>query len=564
MRILLLLLLLLSQLFSLSKDEIIDNILISPNNIEYKEDFEEEHFKDNLYLKVLFHPKISTTEETFYLRINHPFSVLTHWDTKVEELNSSTFITINKHSKNIVIKLTNNHSHFSPEFFMYTQKEYNSIEKKEYLFYGISYGIIFCAFLYSMILFLYNHSKTFLYYSCFQLCSLSLLILGSTPPNFIHFIYSSIPFFDIIGQLTLIFAVLFNRSFLKLKRFFPQWDIVLKLLVFLLIIDIVFLLLNQDVFIFIWIPTSFVLFLLVVTSFLVYKQGYKIAIIYTIGWSTIVISVLIMEFDILHYPSNYILSIGLPLESLILSFTLGYRMRRLEDEKNAHEKMVVHQNKLAAMGEMINNIAHQYRQPLTHLGYILMNIKSAHEHQQLDTKYLNKKIYLANNQLQFMSDTIDNFRDFYHKSTQKETFNIKKAVQRATDIIKPVLEEHSIQLTIDIKDNSTLKGIENEYSQVILNLLCNAKDEMILSKQKNGNIDILLIQENNKKKLIIKDNGKGVTPEIQEKIFDPYFSTKPQSNGIGLYMSSLIIQNHFGGKLYVEPTEEGATFIIET
>jgi signal transduction histidine kinase len=211
------------------------------------------------------------------------------------------------------------------------------------------------------------------------------------------------------------------------------------------------------------------------------------------------------------------------------------------------------------MGEMINNIAHQYRQPLTHLGYILMNIKSAFEHGELDKEYLNKKINQGNSQLLFLSKTIDSFRDFYKPNYEKEKFFLSNSIQEAISIIKPILQENKIELKVDLDDEVEVLGFENEYSQVVLNLLSNAKDALIENEIKNPIIEIFMI----KKDLYIKDNAKGVPTELEEKIFQPYFSTKDKSSGIGLYMSSLIIQEHFNGKLSLENSLDGATFIIK-
>jgi signal transduction histidine kinase len=564
-RIILMLIFVCLQLFALSKEEVIQKVVVATDNQSYisVEAFNEEHLKDTLYLKFMLNPKLKLNKETFYLRIDHVFNTIRSVNVPFTQEDNRTLIPISSDSKDVVLKMVSNFGDFSPNFFLYTQREFERFEREEYLLYGLAYGIIFCAWLYSMILFLYNRSKTFLYYGCFQASLLFFLILTVMTPSWMKPLFASVPVYDIMGQMVLVFAILFNRAFLNVKSFFPRWDMCLKVLIVLLLIDIVFLCFLGNVFIFRWIPTSFLLFLLVLTSLIVYKQGYKIAIFYILGWGVLVIIAFLVEFAFLDYPNVYALHFGLPFESLILSFTLGYRMKKLEDEKERHEKMLVHQNKLASMGEMINNIAHQYRQPLTRIGYIFMNIKSAYEHQKLNLNYLDSKIDLANHQLQFMSDTIDNFRDFYNQNTEEEPFFIKDAVQSAVDIILPMLEQHEIQLEMNVNAEVCVKGIENEYSQVVLNLLSNAKDALVCAKTEQPMIKIHLESDGHMTKLFFQDNGEGIPLEIQEKVFNPYFSTKSQSSGIGLYMSSLIIQEHFKGKLYLKPCQKGALFIIE-
>ena len=114
------------------------------------------------------------------------------------------------------------------------------------------------------------------------------------------------------------------------------------------------------------------------------------------------------------------LHIGIPLESLLFSFAIGFKMRQTELEKQQNETILINKSKLASMGEMIGNIAHQWRQPLTHLSYIIMNLKAAYENDKLDKKYLEKKTDEANKQIEFMSHTIDDFRNFFKISKQKE------------------------------------------------------------------------------------------------------------------------------------------------
>lgn len=188
-----------------------------------------------------------------------------------------------------------------------------------------------------------------------------------------------------------------------------------------------------------------------------------------------------------------------------------------------------------------------------------MNINSAHEHGELDKEYLDKKMKQANSQLEFMSETIDNFRDFYKPKKEKELFTLIDAIASAINIIKPILVENKILIEVDIDESKEILGYKNEYSQVILNLISNAKDELINQKIKEPCIKIKM----DKNKVLVIDNANGVKQELVNKIFEPYFTTKDKSSGIGLYMSSMIISEHFEGKLYLENSTKGASFIIE-
>ena len=238
-------------------------------------------------------------------------------------------------------------------------------------------------------------------------------------------------------------------------------------------------------------------------------------------------------------------------------------LKVLIKEKNEKEKLLIHQSKLASMGEMINNIAHQWRQPLTHLGFINMNLQLAYEDEPLNKKYLKEKIEESNSQLDFMSKTIDNFRDFYKPNKQKELFYISDAVKKALEIMEPIFESYKIKFEFNLIKDKQINAYENEYSQVILNLLTNAKDVLISRQIQNPQITIIIDEKNDLSITSILDNAGGIENKYINQIFDPYFTTKQKGSGIGLYMSKMIIESHFKGKIKVFNEKNGAIFIIE-
>lgn len=565
MRIFILMFLLITNIFAQPKYELIEDLLFSTDNKEFISVFENDDLQpvNKFFIKIVLNKEV-LKYDSFYMKFAHDYKILKYANVPSKIEDNATVIYVNKDTpKEIVLECETKFKDPSFDLTLYSVEEFLDLPRKEYMFLGVSYGIIFCAFLYNFVLFIFNRQKTFLYYSIFEISLLLLLILLVMTPDIIKPFYNYFNVSNVVGHLVLIFAILFNISFLELKKYVPKVEIFLKLLLALHVIDMCLMIFGDNGILVEYLPTSFVAFVLLLTSLLVYRQGYKIAIFYILGWGVIFLSLFFVEMDSLEYPDIYALHFGLPLESLILSLTLGYKVKKLEEDKVLHAQMLIHQNKLASMGEMINNIAHQYRQPLTHLGYILMNIKSAFEHNELDKKYLGKKMNQANDQLNFMSKTIDNFRDFYKPNKEKEEFYINDSLNSAIDILKPVFKEKSIELSIDMDDKLKILGYENEYSQVVLNLLTNAKDALIEDDISNPKIEISLKTKKTKTVLSIKDNALGVPKKYEEKIFEPYFSTKTKSSGIGLYMSTMIIQEHFNGKLYLKNSKEGATFVIE-
>lgn len=249
-----------------------------------------------------------------------------------------------------------------------------------------------------------------------------------------------------------------------------------------------------------------------------------------------------------------------------LLFTKKIESIFMEYRKNVIEqdKLLIQKSKMASMGEMIGNIAHQWRQPLSQLSGLFFDIESAYDYKELNKKYLQNRVEEANDLLEYMSKTIDDFRNFFNPNSKKEAFYLKDAVENAIKIVKSTLNYYQIELIIDINENHKIEGYKNEYSQAVMNIITNAKDVIKERNIKNPQIKIYS-QKKEKLYLHIEDNAGGVDENIIEKIFDPYFTTKYEyGTGIGLYMTKLIIEDKMNGNIKVKNSKDGAIFTIET
>ncbi|MCT7485543.1 HAMP domain-containing histidine kinase [Aliarcobacter cryaerophilus] len=244
---------------------------------------------------------------------------------------------------------------------------------------------------------------------------------------------------------------------------------------------------------------------------------------------------------------------------------LESRIKNEIDQRLAQEQILIQQSKLAAMGEMIGNIAHQWRQPLAQISAIHMNMKVTYDFNKFDEVYLNEKIKEANKLTSYMSQTINDFQNFFIPQKEKEIFSIEKACKDAYNIIDSSLKYHNIEINFNIKEDTNIFGYKNEFSQVILNILSNAKDILIERKIENPKIDIEVKNGDNYSIIKIHDNAGGVKDDILDKIFDPYFTTrhKTQGTGIGLYMAKNIIERNMSGFINVKNIENGALFTIK-
>ncbi|PLY06682.1 MAG: sensor histidine kinase [Arcobacter sp.] len=237
---------------------------------------------------------------------------------------------------------------------------------------------------------------------------------------------------------------------------------------------------------------------------------------------------------------------------------------KIETLKNAKkDRLLQNQSKLAELGDMIGNIAHQWRHPLTRLSLTLQNLKAFQNRGKLNDKLLNESLENSLHQIEFMSNTIDNFKDFYKKDTKKKDFFLIDAISSILKIIGPMLDHNNINIIINDKKNIKIYGNKNEFSQVLMNLIVNSKDAFDDKTIENPNITINIEKVNNDIKLEVIDNAGGINKNIINHIFDPYFTTKEiKGTGIGLYLSKAIIEDKMKGKLSVSNNKEGAVFTI--
>jgi signal transduction histidine kinase len=246
-----------------------------------------------------------------------------------------------------------------------------------------------------------------------------------------------------------------------------------------------------------------------------------------------------------------------------LTHTLEDRVKEKTEENARKDRMIIHQARLAELGEMIGNIAHQWRHPLTRLSLLLQNLKVFNDRKKLTPEKLSQMLSTANEQIFFMSDTIDNFSDFYKPTLENIVFEARQAYDKVIDIIGYDLAHKNI--SIECKNNKTIQlfGNPNELAQVFLNLIGNARDALVESEIENAAISMEALVKNKQAIITIKDNAGGIPTGNIDKIFEPYFSTKAEKGtGIGLYMVRTIIQEKFGGNIGVENDNEGAVFTI--
>ncbi|HEY6011162.1 MAG TPA: PAS domain-containing protein, partial [Nitrospirota bacterium] len=264
--------------------------------------------------------------------------------------------------------------------------------------------------------------------------------------------------------------------------------------------------------------------------------------------------------------------------------------RRVEQEvalRRSNEQMMVQQSKLAAMGEMLGAIAHQWRQPLNVLGLIIQNLEDAHAHGDLDAAYLEKTVEKSMAQIERMSKTIDDFRSFFLPDKERNVFDTMQAAGHAISLFAAQLSASNIDFQLTCRTHGknftrvediipcqekSVNGFRNEFEHVMMNLLNNAREAIIerrerggMPERERGRISFEFQNAGGKIFIEVRDNGGGIPEDVIGRVFEPYFTTKDpaKGTGLGLYMSAVIIEEHMQGRLTVKNSGEGAAFTIE-
>lgn len=228
------------------------------------------------------------------------------------------------------------------------------------------------------------------------------------------------------------------------------------------------------------------------------------------------------------------------------------------------ENMVIFQSKLSSMGEMISMIAHQWRQPLSTITAILTRMKLRNNLNKIDKDYLEENLSDINKYIQYMSSTIDLFRNFNAVESKKELISLNEILMTVYEMLEKPLMLENIKIQISQTKLEQMFLPKNELIQVILNIINNAKDAFIERNIQNPIIKIDLEENKDFQTIFIEDNAGGINNEIISEIFNPYFSTKSKKNGtgLGLYICKNILEKDNLGDIFVENTQHGVKFTI--
>ena len=462
---------------------------------------------------------------------------------------------------------------------------------------GAYYGILLILVVYTLITFFASKERVYgfyvLYIISYALWQLSydglgiLYLWGDS-----YWMREKATVFFIFTSTFLL--LLFSKTLLKSTINIPRYDkIILKPLIYIVLIGLLISIVLPYKYTIVVgaILAILVPVLLFIAGLIVLKKDYYSIRLFVLGWAVFLIATILFTLSKFNIIGGYLLlnygqQIGSVIELLLLSGALIQHFNNLKNEytqklkdhnkilkkmvekalqtERNKDKILIEQSKYASMGEMIEQIAHQWRQPLNNIGLLNQDFyfkKELNELTEEDYKKLHTQI---ETNLSYMSNTIDDFRSYYQRDNKEERYDLYDAITIILHIVEATLNHHKIKISLDIQEDIYVYNIKNELFQVFLNILNNAKDALITQNISNKKISIKLTYDEEFAYIFIKDNGGGIPPEIISKIFNPYFTTKQAKNGtgIGLYMSKNIIEKSMSGKISVQNIEKGTLFSI--
>lgn len=382
------------------------------------------------------------------------------------------------------------------------------------LFYGITFGILIMTIVYTFVRYLYSKEIFYVSYCFMQIFSLIYILA-----------YSNLfEISNLIKEISLVLASLFALFFAINYydgKFLPKIRNYKELFFNTFLFNIVILTAFYHYILFEYLPYTIVYAILFISIVFNLKQGFKPTLFYVVGWSVFCIILFIFDFKDFYIQQNYfdLVLIVFAIEAMLFTISVAYKYNDLKRQNKEFEKLILQQSKFVKSGEMIANITHQFRQPLNNISYILINLKTRFENNRLDKEFFDRKVNQANEQLNFLSKTIDDFKEFYIQDKQKEIFLVKDSIFNAISILSADLKKHNIKLDLEFKTFEDIKvfGVKHELSQVVLSIVLNSID--ILKNIENPKIFIKVSSSSAEVIIDIVDNGGGVKIKNLKKIF---------------------------------------------
>jgi len=449
-------------------------------------------------------------------------------------------------------------SHFSLK--LQSIENYFDTELKNQIILIGFFGALLALIVYNLVLFFISKNSIYAYYSLFVFSlfvhhlTLSGMVYYFVPREWILFhLYTPIYYiaFSLITAIFFVYHFLALQEYKKIRYMFWIYGSIM----------IVMLLLNSVQFYLLEYATTYALiFSLTLQGMGVYLFISRNSLqdkYFVVAWSVVwigIIATLLFYLGVISKPIYYLYELSIAGEALLFSVVLG-------EQLNEQEKIIQEQSKLAAMGEMIQNISHQWRQPLSEINSVAMKIEGDFLQNSLTQQRLDDNLEQIETVTTYMSQTIEDFLHYFREDNTFHNCNLEAVIKKAVRLQQNSFEQGNIEVTITNHNSINCEIIEGQFVQVLVALLNNAKDVLMTKKDSKKVIMIELFNN----KVTIEDSGGGIKKQHLKKIFEPYFTTKFKSKGVGvgLYMAKIMIEKNMGGTLSVNNSKLGAKFTID-
>ena len=461
---------------------------------------------------------------------------------------------------------------------LFSLKIYNKKSSQEALIRESFYSIIIIAIMftlafYNMTLYLFNRRKEFLLYALYLITpALGLMYKYGIIFSYFSLYGESSYWFNLTAIFMPAFLILFIKQLLNTKIMAKKIDYMLNSILILSGLNILFAIFIDLTFA----MEAFKIMFLFTTGILIYlniylfKTSHSLATIFSFAYGSYVIGLIItilamsgvIELDFFTFHSG---GFGIIIEALTFSYLMHYNVKLLEKKINDQREIIISKNKKAQLGDMISAITHQWKQPLNRMASVttLLEFK-LQKNVKVDSKELNEKIQLLNYNIHFLSDTIDDFKDFFNPQGEAEEHNIAEIIQSAIKISGDASVLQNIEIKTDLQFDRKIKTYKNELLHIILNILQNSREAFKNSDESIKIIKIFGYNKDKKTYIDIIDNAGGINKEYLPFIFNENYTNKNEKSGsgLGLYLSKVILEGHLKGTIEASNTQDGAQFRI--
>lgn len=492
--------------------------------------------------------------------------------------NVAFYVNVAPKSKNITYVKIKSTLPLKTNIKIFNEDEYfkNIIFQKQ--LFAFVYGIIIVMIIYNLIIYFNLKEKSYLYYVLFH--SVGVFGIFAFSGLGFEYIWAEYPMvnyhtYGVVVNLLSIFDYLLIIYFLDTQKYLPKITKLLRIFInisLLLTISSLFFVVN-NLYELNMIFTELVVFFVMVYMIVKYKIGIaKYILIAKLFLFFGVIVLTLSEFGIITdsfiVDNAYIL--GIVIELILMSFVLSYKYKdekfrhKLEKQKRIQtEQMLITKHKLSVLGEMFNNVVHQWRQPLSQINSIIFNIESEYNLNKLNRDVLEDRLNSIENLTHYLSQSIDDFKNF-SKEQKLSHFSVKSLIEKTLSVTKFLFTSNSIKIEVNYKNRDIyLFSNKNELVQLLIIILDNAKDALLKSRVQNPKVIIDISSDEYKNYIKISNNGDGIHDEVLDKIFEPNFTTKESNGmGIGLYIAKNIITK-LKGEIDVISSKEWVSFIVK-